>query len=213
MPVHIAVMGFEKNTSIFDNARFHENKAIVIRMDIKDFFPSIKAYKVKQYFITLGWNQSDAECLTKLCTWQSQLPQGAPTSPRLSNLVNYKLDARLAGLAKKFNATYTRYADDLTFSFTEDKPALINPVIRMVEKILKDEDYTLHKRRKLHIRRSHQQQLVTGLVVNHHVNLPRSTRRRLRAIEHRLNTQRKASLTPTQLAGWKAFQKGAQQSS
>lgn len=205
LPVHEAVTGFEQGQSIVTNARAHSGKALVLRMDIQDFFPSTKAPKLRAYFKHLGWDDKAANQLVQWCTWNGVLPQGAPTSPRLSSVLNYKLDARLAGLAKKFNATYTRYADDLTFSFDHDTPALYGPVIRLCEKILAEEGYTLHKRRKLHVRRAHQQQLVTGLVVNREVNLPRATRRRLRAVAHRLRTGREADLSPSQLKGWEAL--------
>jgi RNA-directed DNA polymerase len=159
------------------------------------------------------------------------LPPGAPTSPRLSNLVNYRMDCRLAGLAKGSKkgqeayyrnprtghqvlekipadgiATYTRYADDLTFSFPGEDPNPIHRVIFFVKQIAKDEGYEVHMKKKLQIRRRHDRQQVTGLVVNDRVNLPRSVRRRLRAVEHHHRTGRPATLTPTQLAGWKALQ-------
>jgi len=103
-------------------------------------------------------------------------------------------------------ATYTRYADDLTFSFPGDHPGSIHRVLWFVRKIVEDEGYDLHIKKKLHIRRRHDRQQVTGLVVNERVNLPRAVRRRLRAIEHHLRTGRTATLTQAQLAGWKALQ-------
>ena len=133
------------------------------------------------------------------------MPQGAPTSPRLSNLVNYRLDARLAGLAARFEATYSRYADDITFSLADDRKK-VRGLIRMTARIVSDEGYALHRHKKLHVRRRHQQQRVTGLVVNDRVNLPRSTRRWLRAVEHHLATDRPATLTSRQIEGWRSFQ-------
>jgi hypothetical protein len=117
-------------------------------------------------------------------------------------LVNFKLDTRLDGLAAKYGAVYTRYADDLTFSFANDSAASAHAVIRATKAIVADVGYRLHQRRKLHIRRRHTRQLVTGLVVNEKVNLPRETRRWLRAVEHRLATGGKASITQQQLNGW-----------
>ena len=103
-------------------------------------------------------------------------------------------------------ATYTRYADDLTFSFPGDHPGSVHRLLWFVRKIVEDEGYDLHIKKKLHIRRRHDRQQVTGLVVNERVNLPRAVRRRLRAIEHHLRTGRTATLTQAQLAGWKALQ-------
>ncbi|MBN1846880.1 MAG: RNA-directed DNA polymerase [Sedimentisphaerales bacterium] len=185
----------------------HVGAAVVIRMDIKDFFTATTAKRLRQYFQRLGWDAVATDCLLRLTTYKGSLPQGAPTSPRLSNLVNYRLDARLAGLAGRCGASYTRYADDLTFSFAALPDRSVMPdVIRVTKKILGQYGYRLHQRRKLHIRRRHQRQIVTGLVVNHRAALPRATRRRLRAVEHHLAAGQRASLTERQLAGWRALQ-------
>jgi hypothetical protein len=190
-------------------------------MDLKDFFPATRARRVRAYLRKVGWNRPAADLLTRLCTFEGGLPQGAPTSPRLSNLVNYRLDARLTGVATRrrlFNprtagrleerpvgATYSRYADDLTFSFPTDDPAVVRYVVRLTKYIVGREGYELHLRRKLRVLRRHARQQVTGLVVNARVNLPRRTRRWLRAVEHRLATGRPATLTPARLAGWRAL--------
>jgi len=212
---HPAAQGFERGRSIVTNARPHVGKAVVVRMDIRDFFTSTGAKRVEKYFRRIGWNKDAARLLVRLLALDGGLPQGAPTSPRLSNLVNRRLDARLAGLAASFcarrpseapsSAAYTRYADDLTFSFDKDDPPEIRRLIHSADVIAKDEGYALHHRRKLSIRRRHASQRVTGLVVNDRVNLPRATRRWLRAVEHHLATGRKATLSPAQLKGWQAF--------
>ncbi|NLF32534.1 MAG: RNA-directed DNA polymerase [Planctomycetes bacterium] len=203
---HRAVTGFERGHSIVTNARVHIGAAVVIRMDLKDFFPTTKAARVGEYFRLIGWNDEAAALLMRLCTHGGSLPQGAPTSPRLSNLVNYRMDARLAALAAKLGAAYTRYADDITFSLGQDCRWLAAAAIRGTKAIVADYGYTLHQKRKLIIRRRHQSQRVTGLVVNERVALPRSTRRRLRAIRHCLDTGRPATLTASQLAGWDALE-------
>lgn len=203
--VHGAATGFRRGHSIVTNALLHAGKAVVVRMDLRDFFPSTDARRVNQYFQRAGWNREASGLLERLCTHKGGLPQGAPTSPRLSNLVNYRLDARLAGLAGRFGATYTRYADDLTFSFSADDAESIHAVIGMTKHIVGDEGYRLHGRRKLHIRRWHDRQLVTGLVVNAGVALPRETRRWLRAVEHRLATGKPITLSEAELAGWRSL--------
>jgi hypothetical protein len=101
---------------------------------------------------------------------------------------------------------YTRYADDLTFSFARDDHGAVEAVIWLTKRILSDFGYRLHHKRKLTIRRRHQRQAITGLVVNDSVALARSTRRWLRAVRHHLATGREASLTPAQLAGWEALE-------
>ncbi len=205
--VHPSVTGFEKGYSIVSNAACHVGRAVVVRMDIQDFFPSTEARRVKAYFRKIGWNREAAALLERLCTQRGGLPQGAPTSPRLSNLVNYGMDARLMGLAARHGAIYSRYADDLTFSFSEDRREEIAAVIRATKAILRDCGYTLHHKEKLHIRRRHQRQVVTGLTVNQRVGLPRSVRRWLRAVEHYAATGRTPTLSERALQGWRAYQK------
>lgn len=203
---HPCATGFERGRSIVHHARRHVGKAVVIRMDIVDFFPSIADKRIEKLFRRISWDRSASKLLTRLCTHQGQLPQGAPTSPRLSNLVNHRLDARLAGLARLVGAVYSRYADDITFSFEVESREAIPTVLRLTKKIVADEGYRLHMKKKLHIRRQHQQQRVTGLVVNEKIALPRETRRRLRAIRHRLANDQQATLTEAQLAGWSALE-------
>lgn len=176
-----------------------------MRLDIVDFFTSTKSERLDAYFRRIGWNREAAALLVKHTTHDGGLPQGAPTSPRLSNLVNYLLDSRLDHLAADRKGEYTRYADDITFSFPKDYPRKVRGVIQKARRILKAHGYEMHRRKKLHIRRQHQRQIVTGLVVNEHVNLPRSRRRLLRAVRHHLATGRPATMTATQLAGWDAL--------
>jgi len=220
--VHGAAMGFERDRSIVTNALAHRGQAVVLRFDVRDFFPSTSVKRLKRYFRRIGWNRPATKLLLRWCTHEGGLPQGAPTSPRLSNLVNFRLDARLAGMAARLDAVYTRYADDITVSFAEDDRETVHYMQRFVRRVVEEEGYRLHHRKKLSIRRRHHRQVVTGLVVNERVNLPRSVRRWLRAVEHRTQTQRpawqssyeggeyrprkKPTLTPAQLEGWRALQ-------
>ena len=203
--VHPAATGFQKGHSIVTNALFHAGKAVVVHMDIRDFFGTTRTKRVSTYFRKVGWNREAASLLTALCCHDGGLPQGAPTSPRLSNLVNYRLDARLTGLAGTAGALYSRYADDMTFSFDRDDHDAVEHAIWKTKRILADEGYKLHTHKKLHIRRRHQRQIVTGLVVNERVHLPRETRRWLRAVEHHAATGQPTTLSPEQLAGWRAL--------
>jgi len=203
---HPAAMGFERGRSIATHARVHARAAVLVRMDLRDFFPSTTTARVREYFGAIGWSSEAAMLLVKWCTRDGQLPQGAPTSPRLSNLVNYAMDTRLSALAAKIGATYSRYADDITFSFAEDNRSAIASAVKVTKEIVSDYGYLLHLKQKLSIRRRHQRQAVTGLVVNDGVRLPRETRRRLRAIRHHLATGKGVTLTPDQLAGWDALE-------
>jgi retron-type reverse transcriptase len=198
----------------------------VIRLDLQDFFTSTTATRVTDYFLAIGWQRDAADLLTRLVTHNGSLPQGAPTSPRLSNLLNIRLDSRLDALARTRGMNYTRYADDITFSGKAedvvktkrpnprviqeempdpDRTARTTDVIHAAKRILKDEGYQIHVHKKLRIARRGDRQIVTGLVVNDKVNLPRAKRRWLRAVEHHLKTGRTASLTQQQLDGWHAL--------
>jgi RNA-directed DNA polymerase len=202
---HPAAIGFERGRSIVHHAAQHSARAVVLCMDIENFFASTAQKRVRAYFRQTGWNRPAADLLTALCCHGGSLPPGAPTSPRLSNLVNFRLDARLSGLARRVGARYSRYADDLTFSFASDDSAAIHRVIRATKIIVGDYGYRIHHGRKLRIRRRHQQQRVTGLVVNAGPRVDRRTRRRLRAVVHRIRQGRQATLHPNQLAGWHAY--------
>jgi RNA-directed DNA polymerase len=202
---HPAAKGFQPGESIVTHANLHAGRAVVVRLDLRAFFPSTGWNRVYQYFCRIGWNRLAARLLTNLCTHEGGLPQGAPTSPRLSNLLNYRLDARLTAMAARLGAHYSRYADDITLSFDRDNRDRIRYFIRFVKRATAAEGYRMHGRKKMRIRRRHQQQRVTGLVVNAGVRLPRQTRRWLRAVEHHLRSGRPATLTPEQLAGWQAF--------
>jgi retron-type reverse transcriptase len=201
---HPAVHGFEEGRSIVTNARPHVGKAVVIGMDIRDFFSETTTNVVFEYFRGIGWSRKTAGELNRLCTWRGSLPQGAPTSPRLSNLVNYRMDARLAGLARSVGADYTRYADDLTFSLVSDERNTVQGLIRTASETIREQGYE-PRSDKLTVRRRHQRQEVTGLVVNERIHLPRETRRWLRAVEHRLRTTGDCSLTEAELDGWLAL--------
>jgi RNA-directed DNA polymerase len=211
LSAHSAACGFEAGRSIVHNALPHVGQAVVIRLDIVDFFPATSSVRVENYFRGIGWNAEAAGLLLKLTTHEGGLPQGAPTSPRLSNLVNYLVDVKLTKLAARSRGRYTRYADDLTFSFPKDYPRRMRAIVQRTRRILKAQGYLLHRRKKFSIRRRHQQQVVTGLVVNVWPQLPRSVRRRLRAVAHYQRTSRPATLTPDQLAGWHALQKMIEQ--
>ena len=206
--VHDAVTGFEKGMSIVDNARPHCYQAIVVRLDLVNFFNATAAARIEDYFRFIGWSQEAASLLTKLTTHKGHLPQGAPTSPRLSNLVNFLLDSRIAGLVKKYDGVYTRYADDITLSFSNNGTN-IHIVQAIVRKICEETGYTVH-RKKGGVRRRHQQQKVTGLVVNERFALPRATRRRLRAALHRARLAdplRPSTLSEEELLGWLSLMK------
>lgn len=203
---HPAAHGFERGRSIVTNALPHRGQRVVIKIDVVNYFTSTTAKRIEDYFRRIGWNADVAALLTRICTAEGGLPQGAPTSPRLSNLVNYNMDSRIARAVQSRKGQYTRYADDITISFPENHPKQVRGIIQLVKRLLRQCSYRIHVRKKLRILRSHQQQRVTGLVVNRKVQLPRKIRRWLRAVEHRMKTKGSASITPVQLAGWRGVQ-------
>jgi RNA-directed DNA polymerase len=201
---HQAVYGFEPGRSSVQHAQLHAGRAVVLRLDIEDFFRSTSASRVRRWF-RFVWNDEAADILIRLTTLDGGLPQGAPTSPGLSSRVNARLDARLAGFARTRHARYSRYADDLTYSLATDDGKAVHELIRFTEKALASEGYRMHRSRKLHVRRRHERQLVAGLVVNERARLPRERRRWLRAVEHRLKSGQASTVTDEQLLGWRSY--------
>lgn len=184
---HPAAHGFRKGRSILTNAAMHVEKKVVVCCDLKDFFPTITWVRVRGMFEELGFNPEVALSLALLCTTRDPvkrrrcLPQGAPTSPAISNLIVRKLDSRLAGLAKKLGFTYSRYADDCTFS---GQMSLVSALLKRFSPIVKEEGFKVNAK-KGRIHRQGSCQRVTGLVVNDKVAVSRSERRKLRAILHK----------------------------
>ncbi len=120
LEAHPAALGFRQGHSIADHARAHQGQALVLAADLEDFFDNTPAPRVRECFATQGWDEPAADILTRLCTFRGALPQGAPTSPALSNLVNVGLDEALAALAGRTGGRYTRYGDDLAFSWPDE---------------------------------------------------------------------------------------------
>ena len=203
--VHAAAMAFRPGRSILDNARQHTGKAVVVRLDLKDFSPSIRARRVRGLFESFDYNECVSTLLALLTTESPRvatildgekrfvvlgarsLPQGACTSPALTNILCRRLDARLTGLAAVFGFTYTRYADDLVFSHREiDAP--VGPLIGLIRTIIAAEGYTVNEE-KTRVMRPQHRQAVTGVVVNETPSVSRHDVRRFRAFLHHCETQ------------------------
>jgi retron-type reverse transcriptase len=182
---HDASHGFVRGRSIVTNASQHVGHSVLIMMDIADFFPSITYRRVRKGFEKLGYPYSVAQMLANLCTRMGYLPQGAPTSPALSNLVCERLDSRLSGLARSRGFSYSRYADDMAFS--SDDPRLPS-LIPFLKQIIQEAGFRVNAE-KTRIARKGARRVVTGIVVNEHPNLPRRQVRKLRAAAYRLARQ------------------------
>jgi hypothetical protein len=207
LKAHEAAHAYERGRSVATNAALHSRQQVVLKMDLKDFFDRTSAQRVQAYFQRIGWNRNAAALLTRLVTTNGGLPQGAPTSPRLANLVNISLDRNIARAAARFNGTYTRYADDITISFPEDWPRKLLKVVHRVRHLAKGCGYEVHGDRKFGVYRQHQRQRVCGVVVNAKPALPREIRRKLRAVEHALRTGGPATMLSSQLSGWRAYER------
>lgn len=209
IPAHPAVHGFVCGRSIKTFAAPHVARPVVLRMDIRDFFPSIIGARVQALFRTAGYPETIADLLGGLCTnsapravWKDallqksssgalheirdlyrrpHLPQGAPTSPALANLCFYRADSRLSGLAQAVGATYTRYADDLAFSGDHAFEQRVERFSKHVAAILLEEGFAVNHR-KTRIMRQGVRQYLAGTVVNQRVNIVRTDFDELKAI-------------------------------
>jgi retron-type reverse transcriptase len=202
LPAEPAAHGFIVQRSILTNASAHAGRQIVVNLDLEAFFPSIGFPRVRKVFECVGYSPCVATILALLCTECPRrlvaldghayrvgsgprgLPQGACTSPGLSNQVARRLDRRLAGLAGKLGLTYTRYADDLTFSGDRTLEGRVGYLLARARHIAEDEGFKINGS-KTRVLRQNAAQTVTGLVVNDRPAVRRSTVRRLRAILHR----------------------------
>lgn len=171
-----------KQCNIVQNAAAHTNKKYILNIDLKDFFPSISAQRIKNLFTSPVFNYSEqlAIALTLLCTYKSQLPIGAPTSPVLSNFICLPLDSALRNYCQKNNLHYTRYADDITFSSNEYFP---QEIISEIKELIKKNNFEVNNK-KVHLQSAQRKQSVTGLTVNQKVNVDRKLLKKIRAMLH-----------------------------
>ncbi len=204
IPLHTNAHGFRRGRSIVTNAQPHVGALVVINLDLENFFPSISYPRVKGVFRSIGYSEAVATILGLICTepdvteveldgksyyiaqTERHLPQGAPSSPALTNLLCRRLDRRLDRLAKSRGFIYTRYADDLTFSTTNSENMRdIGNILQGVRSFVAHEGLKIHPD-KTRVLRQSQQQEVTGVVVNQKLNVDRSTLKRFRATLHHI---------------------------
>lgn len=202
VPVHAAAHGFRQGRSCRTYVEPHVGRDVVVRMDLRGFFPGIPAPRIHSLFTALGYPEAVARVLTALTTnrvpmsiarrgaasWLEakrlavpHLPQGAPTSPALANMCALHLDFRLAALAETMDAGYTRYADDIAISGGDTLRRRAAAVSNLVAAIAIEEGFELNHRKTRTMHRSHRQ-LLTGLVVNDKPNVRRDEFDRLKAI-------------------------------
>ncbi|MDY0081171.1 MAG: reverse transcriptase family protein [Ignavibacteriaceae bacterium] len=193
------VNAYVKQKSILTNAKPHENADVILNIDLTKFFDTITEYRIFGIFRKLGYHPNLAVDLSKLCTCKipktyfdtfnddekeifkdifekeiAVLPQGAPTSPLLSNLVLRKLDKRLNGIALKKGAKYSRYADDITFSGKFENL----PKLSFIKRVISSENFHINwsKVRKF---KKGQKQIVTGLLINERIRIPKKFKKEI----------------------------------
>lgn len=203
--------GFASGRSVHSFAAPHVGKRVVVRLDLQDFFTAVTAARIAAVFRRVGYPRSVAAKLAGLCTTATpedvlsrhprarhhlaerfqtisrlrcaHLPQGAPTSPALSNLAALSLDRRLAGLAASAGADYTRYADDMAFSGGPELERVVTRFVHLAGGIALDEGFEINYR-KSRVMRSGRRQQIAGLVVNQRPNIKRADYDALRALLH-----------------------------
>ena len=201
--LHPNAHGFVYKKSILTNALPHLKADILINLDLKDFFPTITYPRVKGVFRKLGYSDAIATIFALLttepqieevemdgqtfytATSERKLPQGAPTSPAITNILCRKLDNRLLGLAKKYNYSYTRYADDLSFSASQTEAINSNKLLSNIRKVIQSENFHLHPD-KLQIMRKGSRKEVTGIVVNEKLAIKAKDYDRFRALIYQI---------------------------
>lgn len=201
VPVHENAHGFIARHSVVTNAKPHQHSSVVINTDLKDFFPSVSFARVDGLFRQMGFSPAVATILALLCTecprqsvrfantiyhaatGPRALPQGACTSPAISNLIAHRLDRRMSAMALKLGWRYTRYADDLTWSIAEEPSPSVGYVLARIRHVVEDEGFQMNYA-KTRVQRRSQQQSVTGVVVNDRLSVARDKIRQIRAILH-----------------------------
>ncbi|AZZ95116.1 RNA-directed DNA polymerase [Hahella sp. KA22] len=206
LPLHEAVHGFRAQRSSLTHARIHIGQTLLLKFDLKDFFPSVSYAQIYRAFRRLGYGHQVARLLSKLCSHvtpdeilrqplagylergnelfrRAHLPQGAPTSPALANLAAAHLDRRLSALADSMGRRYSRYADDVVLSGPRMSPGAIARLQALVGAIALEEGFVLNTRKSAVIGQGARQQ-VGGLVVNAKANIPRKDYDELKAVLH-----------------------------
>jgi retron-type reverse transcriptase len=205
IPPHDSAHGFRAGRSVVSFAKAHVGHDVVIRVDLQAFFTSVFGARVIGILRTAGYPEEVSRTLAALCTHRTpsdvlatapvrdpldfarlrtpHLPQGAPTSGALANLAAYRLDVRVAGLASKLGANYSRYADDLVLSGDRELARAAPTIVARLAAIAADEGFSLNFR-KTRVMTSSARQRITGIVVNEKLSVPRAEIDRLRAILH-----------------------------
>ena len=185
------IYAFEKGKSIPNMAKFHVKKSVIVSLDLQDFFTSIKQHHLLDVFIKLGFGPQPARTLSELCTYKAYVPQGALTSPKMSNIITaFTFGPELKKYCDDKGLTLTVYADDVTISANEDiikqhGYSAAKEITNYVSRLVSEWGFKVNHR-KTKVMRSYQRQYVCGVVVNQRVNLQKAERNKLRAIVYNI---------------------------
>ena len=233
IPVHDAAHGFVPGRSVLTHASLHVGREVVVRFDLEAFFTNVATWRALGVFRAAGYSAAVSAVLLGLCTTRTpeavlreaprpvdalssqrfflqrrladwHLPQGAPTSPALANLAAWTLDLRLQGAARARKLTYSRYADDLVFS---GPVSSVGALTQLVSAIVRDEGFRVNAE-KTRVMRAHEQQRVTGVVVNARPNISRAQFDELKALLHRCRQKETLSQSTGPLADFRATLQG-----
>lgn len=176
--IHPNAFGFCKGKSIVDNARCHLNAKFILKIDLKDFFHSIDSYKIYRIFSSIGYAKNLSVYLAELTTVPINnlsrcLPQGAPTSPVLSNIASLNLDKRFKGFADKNDIKYSRYADDITFSGEKNRI----PKMSFIKRIIREEGFKINEQKTKQYDEKCNRRYITGLLVDSSIRVPQKTKK------------------------------------
>ncbi|MCI9078510.1 MAG: RNA-directed DNA polymerase [Lachnospiraceae bacterium] len=207
--------GFIKSKSVITSARTHKaGPGILINIDLENFFPTITFERVRGLFQSFGYSGYISSLLAMICTYCERmpleikgetkyiktsgriLPQGSPASPMITNIICRQMDKRINGLCRKSGITYTRYADDMSFSYNGEPDNLsIGSFLKSINKIIEEEGFHINKE-KTHVLRKNNRQYITGIVINNdEIGVPKKWVKILKASIH--NAQKlKNSGTP-----------------
>ena len=198
---HECAVGFVKRISVKDGAEKHLGNKVILCIDVNNFFGTLSLYQVYAAYgymlktlatnrTTFNYTKDDVDILVKLTTYKAHVPQGAPTSPALANIICRQMDRELKTLADKNNLIYTRYADDITFSH-KLKTFNIAKILKQTKEILKYYGLSLNKK-KTRVLRPHKRMSVTGVVINDKLSTPKYVWRNTRAYLHNLIRDQKS---------------------
>lgn len=176
--------GFVKKRSIVTNAKMHMGHKNILNLDLENFFPSITESMVRSQFQQMGYSESAAKALASVCCFEGKLPQGAPTSPYMANLVLKNMDQELQEFCQKNEITYTRYADDMSFSSNKEIFEFLKDICFIIEKY----SFKINKKKTCYYQDPYRK-IVTGLVVKQNeVCVPKKFKRKFRQEIHYCRT-------------------------